>query len=153
MTIVGDILVVLMTWAALLAGYEYPEVMPQIRYADHSHFVEKLCEGIDTEKEPCVARAYYNDDVDAVIYLNTKYWEINREWTPYQHSIIVHEMVHYLQDLSGKYDGYEFWDEDRLCAARKERQVEAYQTQDKFLLRLYDSRRLFPRRYSECGWR
>lgn len=152
MTITGDIFVVLMSWASLLSGYEYPEVMPQIMYADHSRFVEKLCEGVDTKKAPCVVRAYYDDEDDAKIYLNTKYWEINREWTPYQQSIIVHEMVHYLQDLSGKYDGYTDWNDDKLCAARKERQIESYQAQDGYLFEVYEHRRRMPRFYSECGW-
>jgi len=141
-----------MAWASLLSGYEYPEIMPLIVYADHSHFVEKLCDGVDTKKDPCVGRAYYNDEEDARIYLNTKYWEINKEWTPYQTSIIVHEMVHYLQDLSGKYDGYTAWNTDKLCAARKERQIEAYTTQDKYLLEVFGHRRLLPRYYDECGW-
>jgi hypothetical protein len=151
MVVTGNIYIVLMAWAALLSGYEYPEVMPTVVYADHSQFVDKLCDGVDTKQNPCVARAYYNDEDDAKIYLNTKYWEINREWTPYQRSIIVHEMVHYLQDISGQYDGYTEWDIDRLCAARKSRQVEAYQTQDKYLLEVYDHRRLLPRRYDSCG--
>lgn len=152
MTIVGDLFIVLMAWASLISGYEYPEVMPQIIYADHSHFVEKLCRGVDTKNDPCAARAYYNDEDDARIYLNTKYWKINREWTPYQTSIIVHEMVHYLQDLSGKYDGYTNWDDNRLCAARKERQVEAYRTQDIYLFEVYNYRRLLPRFYDDCGY-
>lgn len=151
-TIVGDLLTVLMAWASLISGYPYPEVLPQIVYADQAHFVEKLCDGVDTKKDPCDARAYYNDEDDARIYLNTKHWEINKEWTPYQTGVIVHEMVHYLQDLSGKYDGYADWNDDKLCAARKERQIEAYTTQDIYLLEVFGARRLLPRYYDECGW-
>lgn len=99
-----------------------------------------------------MARAYYNDEEDARIYLNTKYWKINAEWTPYQRSIIVHEMVHYLQDLSGKYVGMTEWNDTKRCTARKERQIEAYETQDKYLFDAYGHRRMFPRYYDDCGW-
>ena len=60
-------------------------------------------------------------------------------------------MVHYLQDISGQYDGYADWNIDRLCTARKERQIEAYVAQDKYLLEVHDKRRLFPRQYDSCG--
>jgi hypothetical protein len=151
MIIVGDILIVLMAWASIISGYDYPEVMPQIIYANHSHFIAKLCDDVDTEKHPCVVRAYYNDEDPAKIYLNTKYWQINRPWTPYQTAIIVHEMVHYLQDLSGKYDGYTDWGEEKFCAARKQRQIESYVTQDIYLLEVFGYRRLLPRYYDPCG--
>jgi len=151
MTITGDIYVVLMSWAAMLSGYQYPEVMPQIVYVDHTRVVEVMCGGVDTKRNPCIVRAYYKDKNDARIYLNTKYWEINGEWSPHQRSIILHEMVHYLQDLSGKYDGHTTWNYDKLCAARKERQMEAYQTQDKYLFEVYGHKRLMPRHYDNCG--
>ena len=152
MVITGDIIIVLMAWAVAITGYEFPEVLPQIVYANHSHFVEKLCGGVDTEKDPCVVRAYYNDDDNAKIYLNTKYWEINRPWTPYQTGIIVHEMVHYLQDLSGKYENFSEWSDDKYCDARKERQIEAYRTQDIYMLTVFTYRRLLPRYYDPCGY-
>jgi hypothetical protein len=120
-------------------------------YAPNSHFVEVLCDGVDTERNPCGVRAYYNDEEDGRIYLNTKYYDINGEWSPYERGIIVHEMVHYLQDMSGKWDGYLDWDDARLCKEREFRQQEAYEVQDQYMKRAYGIERRVPRFYGTCG--
>ena len=146
-----EILLHLMQWAVALTGYEYPNELPMIVYADHSHFVETICNEIDTEKQPCVVRAYYNDEDDARIYLNTKYYEINGEWEPYERGIVLHEMVHYLQDTSGRWDGYQDWEDTKLCQEREFRQKEAYEAQDEYMLRVYNSKRRMPRFYGNCG--
>ena len=140
-----------MQWAVALTGYEYPTEMPTIVYAQHSHFVETICEGEDTKRNPCDARAYYNDKDDARIYLNTKYFDINGEWEPYERSIILHEMVHYLQDMSGRWDGYQDWEDSKLCQVREYRQREAYEAQDEYMIKVYNYHRRLPRFYGECG--
>lgn len=147
----ADIIVELIAWAVVLSGYEMPNDMPMVYWRPHEHFVEKLCDGVDTKIHPCTARALYNDEKAAIISLNTKYWEINKEWSPYQRSIVLHEMVHYLQHMTGKYDGYTDWPVEKLCEARRFRQIEAYQTQDKYMLAVYGVRRLLPRYYDSCG--
>jgi len=146
-----EILIHLMSWAMALTGYECPDTMPQIVYADHNHFVEVVCDGVDTERDSCGVRAYYNDEDDARIYLNTKYYEINGEWSPEERGIILHEMVHYLQDMSGKWDGYLEWNDDKLCVERQFRQREAYETQDIYMKRVYGIERKIPRYYDNCG--
>ena len=146
-----EILLHLMQWAVALTGYEYPAEMPMVVYAPHSYFVETVCEGVDTEKEPCVVRAMYDDETDGRIYLNTKYYKINGEWTPYMRGIILHEMVHYLQDMSGRWDGYQDWEDSKLCKEREFRQKEAYVAQDQYMARVYNLHRRLPRYYGNCG--
>jgi len=146
-----EILIHLMTWAISLTGYECPDEMPMIVYATHDHFVEVICEGVDAEKEPCTVRAYYNDETDARIYLNTKYYDINGEWSPIERGIILHEMIHYLQDMSSKWDGYLDWDDEKLCREREYRQREAYEAQDIYMDRVYGIKRIHPRYYDNCG--
>ncbi len=148
----ADIIVELLAWAVVLSGYEMPNEIPIIHYRPNEHFVEKLCDGVNTKKDPCVARAYYNDSENAIIVLNTKYWQINKEWSPFERGIILHEIVHYLQHMTGKYDGFTDWPVEKLCEARKFRQIEAYQTQDKYMLTAYGARRLLPRYYDSCGY-
>jgi hypothetical protein len=146
-----EILLHLMQWAVALTGYDYPTEMPMIAYSDNSHFVEVLCDGVDTPRDPCDTRAYYDDERDAMIVLNTKYFEIGGEWTPHERGIILHEMVHYLQDLSGRWNGYQDWEDSKLCRERQFRQKEAYEAQDEYMLRVYNIRRRIPRFYGACG--
>ena len=146
-----EILVHLMQWAVALTGYDFPSEMPIIAYAEHNHFVERLCEGVDTKRNPCDVRAYYDDERDAMIVLNMKYFEFGGEWGAFERSIILHEMVHYLQDMSGNWNGYQDWEDSKLCRERQFRQKEAYEAQDEYMLRVYNARRLLPRYYGECG--
>ena len=146
-----EVLVHLMQWAVALTGYEYPAEMPTIAYANHEHFVEILCEGVDTKRDPCSARAYYDDERNAMIVLNTKYFQMGSEWNPYDRGIILHEIVHYLQDMSGRWDGYQDWEDNRLCKERQFRQKEAYEAQDEYMARVYNLHRRLPRFYGACG--
>ena len=86
----------------------------------------------------------YNDKETGLIYLNAKYVSGDDiEGT------IVHEMVHYLQDLSGEWEGMETWQEDVMCFERSFREREAYTVQLKYLKDVYDIivplRRVFDR--------
>lgn len=146
-----EILVHLMQWAVALTGYDYPAEMPIIAYADNDHFIEVLCDGEDTKMNPCDARAYYDDERDAMIVLNTKYFQINGEWDAFTRGIILHEMVHYLQDMSGRWDGYQDWEDSKLCKERQFRQKEAYEAQDEYMARVYNLHRRLPRFYGACG--
>jgi len=147
----ADIIVNLVAWAVTLTGYAMPAEMPVIHYRDHAHFIEMVCDGVDTKQSPCANRAYYNDEKDAIIVLNTKYWEINKEWTEYQQSIILHEIVHYLQDMTGKYVDWAEWHGEKHCRLRDFRQREAYMIQDKYVYIVHGYRRTLPRYFDGCG--
>jgi hypothetical protein len=86
-----------------------------------------------------------------MIVLNTRYFEINGEWNPYERGIVLHEIVHYLQDMSGKWDGYQDWSDDKLCKERQFRQQEAYEAQDAYMEQVYGLKRKVPRFYGACG--
>lgn len=144
----ADIIIDLMVWAVVLTGYQVPDEMPIIHYRPHEYFVVMVCDGVDTKTKPCSDRALYNDAEDGIIVLNTKYWQINKVWTPWETGIILHEMVHYLQDMSGRYVELS---EEEICEARHFRQVEAYTTQDKYLRVVFGHRRIGSRYYDGCG--
>lgn len=115
-----ELLAVLLSWASHLTSYTYPGTPPQYSIEDHSFFVENVCGG----EEKCNVSAWYNND--GVIYLDKRLgdWE-----DPVVRSVIVHELVHYLQDLSGRYANDDC--EDRL---RREREV--YSVQRTYLNRI-----------------
>jgi len=140
----------LLTWAVFYTGYTMPAELPVIEYVPHSYFVQTICYNEDTAENPCTVRAMYDDNNDGVIYLNEKFID---DIDPYTKSIIVHEMVHYLQDMSGEWKDIEKWDRIIRCQEREYRQREAYMVQDKYSDDVHNIRRLLPRRFGGCGER
>ena len=138
----------LLSWAVFYTGYSMPDELPVVEFVPHSYFVKRTCFGIDTQKDPCNTRAMYDDNIDGVIFLDEKF---ENNIGGYVKTIIVHEMVHYLQDLTGDWEGIEDWQEVIRCQERAYRQREAYMVQDKFALDVYSRRRLLPRNYHPCG--
>ena len=104
----------LLAWAVLLTGYEAPEVLPIIEYKEHSYFVDRACGGT----EWCSMRGLY----DGQIYIDEAMKDVPAER---HRALLVHEMVHYLQDLSGK------WED--TCEDKVAREREAYAAQQAYL--------------------
>ncbi|MBA2408783.1 MAG: hypothetical protein H0V62_03040 [Gammaproteobacteria bacterium] len=102
----------LLSWAVLLSGYAEPQGPPELEYKPHTFFVSEACGG-----DECEAIGWYNDA--HVVYLDERMRGDNRSDT---RSLVVHELVHYLQHLSGKYDSLS-------CADQIAREREAYAIQ------------------------
>ncbi len=81
------LLIILMSWAAGLSGYDKPEALPEVQLHAHDWFVENACPTMDN----CNVIAWYNDQ--GIIHLDESYDSTDGFFT----SIIVHELVHYLQ--------------------------------------------------------
>ena len=112
---------VLLSWAANLSGYAYPATMPDLQRVDRAFLVERAC---GNEERNCRAVAWY--DNESIIYLDQRVEDIE---DPVVRSVLVHELTHYLQDLSGKYDPMKC--EDQLARER-----EAYSIQRTYLNRI-----------------
>lgn len=147
----NELIIYLLSWAVFYTGYEMPEEPPVIEFVTHEYFVNTpLCEGVDTPKDPCTVRALYNDLDPDVIKIDEVYKdEINGQVK----SIIVHEMVHYLQKKSGRWDDMYQLKDELLCQERTYRQREAYMAQDKYAADVHNIKRLLRRNYDKCGWR
>ena len=143
-----ELIAYLLTWAVFYTGYPAPEVQPVIAYVPHSHFVREMCGFVDTPENPCTIRAMYDDDIDGVLFLDEKY--IGKTDAEVK-SIVVHEMVHYLQDLIGDWKDINKWQPALRCQEKAFRQREAYMAQDKYMLDVHGVRRLLPRSHAECG--
>lgn len=114
-----ELLATLMSWASTLSGYPAPEAPPEIVWRSHAFFVEHVCDGRE-----CRAVGWYNDE--DVIYIDERFRD---QQGPEVSSLYVHELVHYLQHHSGRYDAHS-------CTDASAREREALAVQNEYLLRL-----------------
>lgn len=108
-----ELIRVLTVWASVLTGYP-SAVPPVVELKPHSFFVENACLG-----RPCRVIAWYNDT--GTVYFDEAVSVDARD------DVLLHEIVHYLQDLSGKFDSLS-------CADRVTREREAYRAQSQYLV-------------------
>ena len=113
---------ILLSWASHLSGYSVPEVPPTVQYEPHSYFVEHACGGRD-----CRVVGWYNDE--NVIYIDQKHRDDDSTFAA---SLVVHELVHYLQHQSGQFDS-------RSCEDSLAREREAYGVQNRYMIEAHAS--------------
>ena len=146
-----ELIAYLLSWAVFYTGYDMPAEPPTIVYVTHQYFVDSpLCKGIDTIERPCTIRAAYNDYNSGVIEVDEKF---KNDTGAYIKSIIVHEMVHYLQDKSGRWKDLYKLPDILYCQERSYRQREAYMAQDRYNEDVHNYKRLLRRNYDKCGMR
>lgn len=107
----------LMHAAALLSGYTEPTSLPRVDAVSHSALEVMMC-GHTAAKCDVPTAIYYKGTVfyDKSMNLDSEY----------ERSIIVHEMVHYLQDRN-RWQGVD-------CINRIAREDQAYRLQYQYLL-------------------
>ena len=110
---------ILLSWAITLSGYQAPATPPQVVKVTHSYLEEKACGG-----RPCKVLGWFPPG--DTIYLDNR---LNPQDDLYATSILVHEMVHYLQHSSHKFG------EAYSCEKAIAMEREAYAVQREFLLR------------------
>lgn len=88
-----DLYAILMSWAITLSGYPAPAAMPDIALTSHEYLVEQACGG-----KECRVLGWFPPG--HTIYLDNR---LHPDTSFYASSIVVHEMVHYLQFTSGRY--------------------------------------------------
>jgi hypothetical protein len=106
----------LLSWAVMLSGYAEPARPPAAEYQPHQFFVKHACGG-----QECKVIAWYNDA--DVVYFDDR---LRGDDSSFVQSLMVHELVHYLQDLSGKFDSHS-------CADQIVREQEAYAIQRRYV--------------------
>jgi hypothetical protein len=84
---VNDIYAIALSWAVSLTGYPMPRHMPEVREVPHSYFVEHACNGHE-----CKVMGWFPPG--DTIYLDAR---LKPREDLYASSVVVHEMVHYLQ--------------------------------------------------------
>lgn len=116
-----ELLLTLMTWASQLSGYPMPTEIPEIQFKSHLWFVVWAC----PTTLDCDVLAWYNDD--GIVYLDES---LDRD-SRYIQGVIVHEFVHYQQDLELTYM--------EPCAREKE----AYRIHTDFMSKHFGATRSF----------
>ncbi len=126
---------VLLSWAIHLSGYPAPEVSPTVQYEAHSFFVEHACGG-----KECKVVGWYNDA--DVIYVDERHRD---DESTFAASLVVHELVHFLQHYSGKFDSIS-------CKDSLVREREAYRVQNSYIVDAQASFALVRPGYFSCAY-
>lgn len=109
----------LFLWAVTLTGYEKPDELPVVEAVSHQQLVKTLC-----DDQFCTAVAYYDTDTHIIYY--DERMDLRQDHGA--RGFIIHEMVHYLQDING-----ELVPTEMSCEQRIEKEQEAYRVQQYFL--------------------
>jgi len=112
---VNELVAVLMSWAVQLSGYPAPAQLPEVELVSQQWLVDQACGG-----QRCSVRGWLPPGDR--IYLDNALDPVGDTMDA---SVLLHELVHYLQRESGK-----FGDD---CAAAIDREREAYAAQRSFL--------------------
>jgi hypothetical protein len=86
----SDLYATLLSWAVTLSGYPAPAEPPVVVTKPHSFFVEQACNG-----QECKVLGWYAGGKN--LYVDET---LDPENNLFASSIVVHEMVHYLQGVS-----------------------------------------------------
>lgn len=113
-----EILSIMMSWAVTLSGFPAPAQMPIVEMVPHSYMVEKACRGME-----CHVQGWFPGG--QTIYIDQKLDPANGL---YDSSVLLHEMVHYLQQESRRMG-------QTTCKSNVESERQAYGAQREYLMR------------------
>ena len=86
----ADLYAALLSWAVTLSGYPAPAEPPVVVTKPHAFFVQQACSG-----QPCKVLGWYAGGKN--VYIDET---LDPENSLFASSIVVHEMVHYLQGVA-----------------------------------------------------
>ena len=110
-----------------LSGYPIPEQLPEVHVFPQALIADLVC------KAPCRVQAFYHPDFGVFVDEKLKF-----EGDFYGESILLHELVHHAQQVSG---GFERLPSE--CHRRTAAESEAYEIQNRFLI-FHDSPHRIP---------
>ncbi len=112
----AEVIISLLAWVKLLGGYPIPEHPPQVIFVPHAVLQAEACH------RPCPVLGWFPPGDR--IYLDDR---LDPEHDVRARGILVHELVHYAQSLSTRFDGLD------ECSAVIAREREAYDVQNRWL--------------------
>ena len=128
----GNVVAELFVAIHALSGYAVPQSMPEIHSVPVSVMQQKLC------GKPCAVKAYYHPDEG--VYLDE---QLDLGGNAFDRSVLLHELVHYMQKTSGRFDKT-----PGACMRNHLAEVEAYNLQNEYLSSVNS-----PTRAIYAGWR
>src|SRR5205085_2163063 len=123
-----DLYAALLSWAVTLSGYPAPSEPPVVVPKPHAFFVEQACNG-----QPCRVLGWYAGGRN--LYVDEK---LDPENDLFASSIVVHEMVHYLQGVARGADalqGGAAFSTAPSCEQSVKWEHQAYAVQREYILR------------------
>ena len=124
-------LLYIMTFAAQLSGYPFPDSLPEVQLKSESWFSHRVCK----DHIPCPVMGLYEDG--DVVYLREDLTDAAKD------HVAVHEFVHYLQRESGRFDL-------RSCLDTDEREQEAFRVQTRFVTEVQNGFTRFGINHLQC---
>ncbi len=121
-----DLVVQLYAAVQIITGYPAPASMPEVRQLPRAEIQQMVCVG------PCQIRAFYHPEFGVMVDEG-----FNLKSNLYHQSILLHELVHHAQHLSGRFDGAQ-----SACHARSASEGEAYEVQNRYLAQQRASERI-----------
>jgi hypothetical protein len=113
----NELILILLSSIKLLSGYPIPEQLPIVHLVPHAVLEEKACH------KPCQILGWFSLETNE-IYLDDT---LDLKGSVLARSVLLHELVHYVQQVSGKFDG------KSDCESWTLREKEAYAIQNRWL--------------------
>ena len=114
-----DLLAVMLSWAVTLTGYPSPPHVPSVELVPHQYLVDRACSG-----QACKVLGWFPPG--QTIYLDQRLAPLDGT---YSSAVLLHELVHYLQQESRRYPS------PYSCDDTIEMEHEAYGVQREYFLR------------------
>ena len=127
-TSVEALVLQLLTAITSISGYSMPERAPEVAFVSQSYLESRAC------NRPCDVQGWFPPG--RVVYLDDRLDPQNDVW---ERSILLHELVHYLQQEEGAFT------ETVSCEVWLKREAEAYEVQYRWLVAQQVSPRLLRR--------
>ena len=128
---------ILLSWTVHLSTtYSLPDELPLLVYQPQQYFIDNVCAGVEKN---CDVVGWY--DNNGTIHIDDR---LKGNEDPYTRSLIVHELVHYLQDISGNFD-------KESCDDHVFKEREAYSIQRLYLHRVAQRYVAIYQNYPPCN--
>lgn len=114
-----------------IGGYPVPDTYPQIHQLESAELQQKFCKG------PCGVKAFYAPGEG--VFLDSK---LDVEQDVHARSILLHELVHHVQAVSGRFDAMR-----NACLRSNRAEAEAYRIQNLYLVSIHSTHRV-----AMSGW-
>jgi hypothetical protein len=111
----------------LLSGYPVPDAIPPIHSVPQAELAARVC------GQPCAVQGYYL--AGEGVFIDQA---LDVEGDARARSILLHELVHHLQGMSGRFDALP------ACTGWYARESEAYRIQNEYLQRSGSTRMFHP---------
>jgi hypothetical protein len=114
-----------------IGGYPVPEVYPEVHQLTPVELQQRFCKG------PCGVKAFYAPHQGVFID-----GSLDLEHDVHARSILLHELVHHVQAVSGRFDSVR-----NACMRSNNAEMEAYRIQNLYLVSIHSTHRV-----AMTGW-